>query len=130
MLFAFTYWQLRFDWGWPAPIALALVLLVLAPLFGVLLEAVIMRGLQNTTDTVKLVVSISLLLFMIGLAQLIWAPGVSRPMEKFFQSKTPIDLGPTTITWHQAITIGVAIVVAIGLRIVLTRFRWGIAMRA
>ena len=22
MLFAFTYWQLRFDWGWPAPVAL------------------------------------------------------------------------------------------------------------
>ena len=89
-----------------------------------------MRGLQGTTDTVKLVVSISLLLFMIGLAQLIWEPGVSRPMAKFFQSSTPIDLGPTTITFHQAITIGVAILVAIGLRLVLTRFRIGIAMRA
>ena len=130
MLFAFVYWQLRFDWGWPAPIALFLVLLVLAPLFGVLLEAVIMRGLQNTTETVKLVVSISLLLFMIGLAQLIWAPGVSRPMSAFFQSSRPIDLGPTTITWHQAITIGVAIAVALVLRLVLTRLRIGIAMRA
>ena len=38
MLAAFTYWQLRFDWGWPAPVALVVVLLVLAPLFGVLLE--------------------------------------------------------------------------------------------
>jgi branched-chain amino acid transport system permease protein len=130
MLFAFTYWQLRFDWGWPAPLALALVLLVLAPLFGVLLEAVIMRGLQNTTETVKLVVSISLLLFMIGLAQLIWKPGVSRPMANFYATRSPIDLGPTTITIHQAITIGVAIAVAIILRIVLTRPRIGVAMRA
>jgi branched-chain amino acid transport system permease protein len=130
MLFAFTYWQLRFDWGWPAPIALALVLLVLAPLFGVLLEAVIMRGLANTTETVKLVVSISLLLFMIGLAQLIWKPGVSRPMANFFATRSPIDLGPTTITIHQAITIGVAIVVAVFLRLVLTKPRFGIAMRA
>ena len=130
MLFAFTYWQLRFDWGWPAPIALFVVLVILAPLFGVLLEAVIMRGLQNTTETVKLVVSISLLLFMIGLAQLIWKPGVSRPMANFFATRPPIDLGATTITIHQAITIGTAIAVAIILRIVLTRPRIGIAMRA
>lgn len=130
MLFAFTYWQLRFDWNWPAPIALFVVLVILAPLFGVLLEAVIMRGLQNTTETVKLVVSISLLLFMIGLAQLIWKPGVSRPMANFFATRAPIDLGPTTITIHQAITIGVAITIAIVLKIVLTRPRIGVAMRA
>lgn len=130
MLAAFTYWQLRFEWGLPVPLCLVLILGVMAPLFGVLLEVVVMRGLRGTTDTVKLVVSISLLLFMIGLAQLIWPPGVSRPMSKFFQSSTPIDLGPTTITWHQAITIIVAIVAAIALRIVLTRFRFGIAMRA
>lgn len=130
MLFAFTYWQLRFDWGWPAPVALVVVLLVLAPLFGVFLELVVMRGLQNTTEAVKLVVSISLLLFLIGFAQLIWEPGVSRPMATFFSSSPPIDLGPTTITIHQAITIGVAIAVAIGLRLVLTRLRIGIAMRA
>jgi branched-chain amino acid transport system permease protein len=130
MLFAFTYWQLRFDWGWPAPIALFVVLVILAPLFGVLLEAVIMRGLQNTTETVKLVVSISLLLFMIGLAQLIWKPGVSRPMANFFATRDPINLGATTITIHQAITIGIAIAVAIILRLVLTRPRIGVAMRA
>ena len=130
MLAAFTYWQLRFDWGWPAPVCLLLILGVFAPVFGVLLEVVVMRGLRGTTDTVKLVVSISLLLFMIGLAQLIWPPGVSRPMARFFESNRTIDLGPTTITWHQAITIGVAIAAAVLLRIVLTRFRFGIAMRA
>ena len=130
MLAAFTYWQLRFEWGLPVPVCLVLILGVMAPLFGVLLEVVVMRGLRGTTDTVKLVVSISLLLFMIGLAQLIWPPGVSRPMSKFFQTSTPINLGPTTITWHQAITIAVAIIAAIVLRLVLTRFRFGIAMRA
>ena len=31
MLAAFTYWQLRFGWGWPAPVALFVVLCVLAP---------------------------------------------------------------------------------------------------
>jgi len=130
MLAAFMYWELRFNQGWPTLVVLAVILGIMAPLFGALLEIVVMRGLRDTTDTVKLVVSISLLLFMIGVSYLIWPPGISRPMEKFFQSSTPIDLGPTTITWHQAITIIIAIAVAIALRIFLTRFRIGIAMRA
>jgi branched-chain amino acid transport system permease protein len=129
MLAAFTYWQLRFDWGWPAPIALVFVLGVLAPAFGLLLERVIMRGLVGTSEATKLVVSISLLVGMIALANVIWEAGVSRPMPSFFQGET-IDLGVTTITYHQAITIAVAILVAIGLRFLLFRTRIGVAMRA
>ncbi len=39
-------------------------------------------------------------------------------------------IGPTTITWHQVITIAVAIGVAVGLRFLLYATRIGIAMRA
>lgn len=130
MLAAFAYWQLRYDLGWPTPIALVVVLLVLAPLFGALLERVIMRGLGGTSETTKLVVSISLLLGMIGLAQIIWKPGVSRPYSTFFADSPPLHIGPTTITWHQIITIGVAIGVAAGLRFLLYSTRIGVAMRA
>ena len=129
MLAAFAYWQLRFDWDWPAPVALAVVLLVLAPAFGLLLERVIMRGLVGTSEATKLVVSISLLAFMIGLANLIWEPGASRPMETFFRGER-VDLGPTTVTYHQVITVVVAILVAVGLRFLLYRTRVGVAMRA
>ena len=51
MLFAFVYWQLRFDWGWSAPLSLVVVLLVLAPLFGVLLELATPSGFKLVTDT-------------------------------------------------------------------------------
>jgi hypothetical protein len=34
MFMAFVYWQVRFDWGWPTPLALAFVLLFAAPLDG------------------------------------------------------------------------------------------------
>lgn len=130
MLGAFCYWQLRFDWGWPTPVALVVVLGVLGPLFGVVLERVIMRGLGETSETVRLVVSISLLIGCIGLAQLIWEPGISRPMRTFFQAADPIRLGPTSITLHQLITIAVAAAVAFGLRALLYRLRLGVAMRA
>ncbi len=129
MLAAFTYWQLRFDWGWPAPVALAVVLLVLAPGFGLVLERVVMRGLVGTSEATKLVVSISLLVGIIGLANLIWEPGRSRPNAKFFDG-SKVDLGITTITYHQAITIVTAVVVAVGLRFLLYRTRIGVSMRA
>ena len=129
MLAAFTYWQLRFGWGWPAPIALVVVLFVLAPAFGLLLERVVMRGLVGTSEATKLVVSISLLVAMIGLSTLIWDPAASRPYATFFEGRK-IDLGVTTITYHEAITIATAIAAAIGLRFLLYRTRIGISMRA
>src|SRR4051794_14329168 len=129
MLAAFMYWQLRFDWGWPTPVAVLVVLFVIAPLFGLILERVIMRGLVGTSEATKLVVSISLLIGLIGLANLVWEPGRSRPMERFYEGRR-IELGVTTITYHQAITIGTAIVVAIGLRFLLYRTRIGVSMRA
>jgi branched-chain amino acid transport system permease protein len=129
MLAAFMYWQLRFDWGWPTPVAVIVVLFVVAPVFGVLLERLIMRGLVGTSEATKLVVSISMLIGLIGLANLVWEPGRSRPMERFFEGRR-LDLGVTTITYHQAITIGTAIVVAIGLRFLLYRTRIGVSMRA
>jgi branched-chain amino acid transport system permease protein len=128
MLGAFAYWQLRFDWGWPAPIAIAVVLLVLGPLFGALLEVVIFRGLQQTTDTIKLVVTVSLLFSIIGIANWIWDPDVFRNATKF--GGPNITIGDVPITRHELITIIVAIAVAIGLRYLLYHTRAGIAMRA
>ena len=129
MLAAFAYWQIRFQWGWPTPLALFVVIGVIAPLFGLMLERVIMRGLAGTSEATKLVVSISLLVGLIGLANLMWTPGQSRPMSTFYQGRR-LDLGVTSITYHQAITIGVAIGVAIGLRWLLHRTRIGVSMRA
>lgn len=129
MLGAFAYWQLRFGWGWPTPVALVVVLLVLAPVFGALVERVLMRGLQDTSETTKLVVSISLLVALVGAANWIWDPNVARPMREFFEGRK-VDLGPVFVTWHEITTIGVAIAVAIGLHALLHRARIGIAMRA
>ena len=104
MLGAFTYWQLRFDWGWPTPIAVAVVLLIIGPLFGVFFEVAIFRGLQQTTETVKLVVSVSLLFAMIGIANWIWDPNEFRPDAKFFGLES-FSIGDTVITYHELITI-------------------------
>jgi len=129
MIGAFAYWQLRFDWGWPAPLALAAVLLIMAPLFGAFLETVIMRSLEGTSDATKLVVSISLLSGLIGLANWIWQPGVQRPTSRFFQGSKFTVLG-VYVSWHEATSMLLALVVALSLRFLLHRTGIGIAMRA
>jgi branched-chain amino acid transport system permease protein len=129
MLAAFTYWQLRFEWGWPAPIAIIVVLFILAPLFGALVERVVMRGLQGTSEVTKLVVSVGLLVAMIGLAQVIWDTSVGRDFQGFFGIEG-FTVGGVVVTYHKGITIVVAVAVAVGLRAFLFNTRTGVSMRA
>lgn len=129
MLGAFTYWQLRFDWGWPAPIAFLVVLFVVAPLFGVGLERAIFRGLQGTTEAVRLVVTVSLLFSMIGIANWLWDPTKSRPAQVFFAGEG-FTIGGVVVQYSELVRISAAVFVAITLRILLYRTRAGVAMRA
>ena len=62
---------------------------------------------------------------MIGVAQWVWPPGGQPHGEAVLRARQDLDLGPTVITYHQLITIGVAILVAIGLRLLLYRTRIG-----
>jgi branched-chain amino acid transport system permease protein len=129
MISAFLYWQLRFDWGWPTPVALVAVLLVAGPLFGMGLERVVMRRLEGTSEITRLVVTIALLLGLLGLSVFIWDPGVGRPMRNFFAGNV-VEVGGIRIPWHQFVALAVAAAVAVGLRILLYRTRSGVAMRA
>lgn len=129
MVGAFAYWQFRFDWGWPAPFALAAVLVVLAPLLGLVLEYGIMRSLEGTSDATKLVVSISLLSGLIGLANWVWEPGVQRPTFRFFEGSKFTVFG-VFVSYHEATALLLAIGVALALRFLLHRTNAGIAMRA
>src|SRR5438477_8122868 len=129
MLGAFTYWQLKVDWGLPTPLAVAIVLLVIAPLFGAGLERVIMRRLQGTSDATQLVVTVSLLAASLGLTQWIWSPQESHPLGHFWEGNT-ISIGPVNVTWHKAFAFLVAIAIALVLRVVLFRTRAGVTMRA
>ncbi|MGI5330227.1 ABC transporter permease subunit [Actinomadura nitritigenes] len=130
MLAAFTYWQLTEGWGWPVPIALAVVLLVLAPAFGLFVERVLLRPVQHLGEAERMVMMVALLSGLIAAARWIWDPNVARPLPTFFAGRTPFRAGPVTITWHQGLTMVVAVVVAVGLWALLNRTRTGAEMRA
>jgi len=130
MLAAFTYWQLTIGWGWPVPVALAVVLLIAAPAFGLLAERVVIRPVQGLGEAQRLVVTVAMLSGLIAIAEWIWNPNVSRTLPPFFPGSASLHVGPATLTWQQVITMIVAVAVAAGLRLLLYNTRIGTQMRA
>ncbi len=130
MFMAFVYWQLRVDWGVPAPLALVLTILVIAPLLGAGIERLLMRRLTNASLVVQLVVTVGLMFFIMGLAVTIWDPTSETRSIDFFFGSSGFDIGSTFVLWHRFITICTAIVIAILLRLLLYRTRIGVTMRA
>ncbi len=84
MVMAFAYWQLHVANGVPTVPAVLLVLFVIAPLFGIAIERLVMRGLGEAPVGVSLVVTVGLFVFLVGLAQQFWPTNVGRNVSYFF----------------------------------------------
>jgi branched-subunit amino acid ABC-type transport system permease component len=132
MLAAFSYWQLRFGWGWPAPVAIVVVLGVLAPLLGALLYGVVMRGLRGTSEVARIVVPVSVMLGFLALSTWVWDPTPRTPrlFLLFFGADKTVSVFGVNLTWHELGAVVIAIVVALGLRFLFFSTRTGVAMRA
>jgi branched-chain amino acid transport system permease protein len=129
MVMAFTYWQLSEGWGLPTWLSFLLVVFVIAPVFGALVERVLMRNLQGATVTVTVVITIGLLIMLIGVAQRIWPENEPHLVEEFFGTSA-VTVFDVTITGHQLFSLVAASLAAGGLYYVLNRTRVGLAMRA
>jgi branched-chain amino acid transport system permease protein len=132
MASAFLYWELRVDREWPAPIALFVVVLVAAPLFGAFIEKLLMRELRSASLVAKITVTVGLMLTIMGLVAMIWEPGTARNIPPFFGSTAgfKMPVAEVFVTWHRTITVLVGIGIAILLRALLYGTRTGVAMRA
>src|SRR3954468_20782123 len=129
MFLAFTYWELSVNQGWPVPIALAVTLLVIAPAIGVALDVLVMRRLvQGASVATKLVVTLALLVAFQGAPGGIWGIKL-RTLPELFPGHE-YSVFSLVITWHQTVTVIAAAAVAFGLRVLFTRTRLGVAMRA
>ena len=129
MFMAFTYWELRFNHGWPAPLAIFMVVCVFAPLMGAVIERVLMRNLAGRATGTSLVVTIGLMVMLMGLAQGIWSPQ-ARQFPEFFADSSGFQVAGITVSVHQVITMVVAGIAAAAFWYLLNRTRTGVAMRA
>ncbi|MFL6024211.1 MAG: ABC transporter permease subunit [Marmoricola sp.] len=128
MLLAFTFWDFTVRQGMPIPLALALVLLVIAPLIGWFVQRVVTRGLGEGPAAVPLVVTVGLLVALIGVSQYVWKSKF-RTLPPFYPDQS-WRVGDVYVTAHQLIMLACSIVVALALWLLLSRTRIGMAMRA
>ncbi len=128
MVMAFVYWDFSQRQHIPAWVSLVLVLVIVAPLFGLFVQRFLTRGLGDSPVSVSLVVTVGLFVGLIGAAQQIWPPA-ARSVPQFF-NQAGFAIGDVFITYHQLVTIMLSAAVAAGLFLLLNRTRVGTAMRA
>jgi branched-chain amino acid transport system permease protein len=129
MVAAYSFWQLWQGWHLNVVLSVVLVLVIIAPLFGLIVERVLMRPLEGAPVDLTLVVTLGLLLFLVGLANIVWNPQVPRRLPEFFNGAGFTVVG-LLINYEQVIAAASLVAVAIGLRLLFTRARIGISMRA
>ena len=129
MVCAFLFYGLRTEVGLPAPMGLLLVLGVVAPIIGLLLERV-MRSFRNAPPGTTLTVTIAITILLIGVVQYtLQSDGEAQtPTLLFGDSK--LSVFGAQISGDDALFLVVAVVVAFGLRSLLRSTRLGVAMRA
>ena len=130
MILAYLFWQLWQGWNLPAAAALAIVLLVAAPLLGAVIERAVMRPLYGASTGARLAVTLGLLLMLVALAQTIWPPTNQQYTLPEFFSGHNVGIGGVKISIEQFITVGVALASALALRLFFTRTTTGVSMRA
>jgi branched-chain amino acid transport system permease protein len=129
MVGAFVYWTLLVQWHLPELLALILSVCVFAPLFGLLLDVLIMRRLAQAALIAKLVATLGLSLALLGFANAIWNPNSPHAIPNLVATGGVTVFG-VVLTWQRLITIGAALGLALALRWLLYRTRTGISMRA
>ncbi|HEX2701585.1 MAG TPA: ABC transporter permease [Acidimicrobiales bacterium] len=129
MVAAYAYYTLRVDLGVATPVAVAAVLVVLAPAVGLLLELVL-RPFRRAPATTSIVVTVAVTILLIGVVQVLYpTTGAGRPVPALLGDRTVSVLG-ARISWDKAAALAVAVAMAFALRALLFRTRLGVAMRA
>lgn len=130
MVAAYLYFQAKVEFGWPTPVAMVVVICMLGPLVGLLLER-IMRTFKGAGAGTTLTVTIALTIMLIGIIQTVFPDDqAARVVPSFFGSDRIVEIFGARLLWDQIFVMVIAIGVAIALRYLLYVSRTGVAMRA
>jgi branched-chain amino acid transport system permease protein len=138
MVAAFSYWELWQNEHWPFLLAIAFIVLVEAPVLGLIVEFVLFRRIHGATVERSLMVSLGLLVILLGVATIFWSsPDIIRAVPPFFTQSDGTVLSVrlfgsngVTLQYQQIMIVVVTAVVGVGLGVFLRRARLGVAMRA
>jgi branched-subunit amino acid ABC-type transport system permease component len=123
---AYLFFQLREEWDLPWPLAFVLVVLVAAPLVGLLLEQ-LADWLNGASVAAKVVATIGLLTALQGLLTAIYGAAVRN--ARAFLPTDVHSLGSVNVGEDQMLVFAIAVATTVALSLYLRRSRMGTAMR-
>lgn len=129
MLSAYLFYQVWVVWGVPAVPAAILVVGVLAPLLGLLSERLVFRPLQRAATTVKIVVTVGMLVALQGTASLVWGRE-SIFLPSLFPQGSVRVFGQARLGWDQVGILLVSLACLAGLGLLIRTTRFGLSVRA
>jgi branched-chain amino acid transport system permease protein len=128
MFLAFVFWQLRDRWGLSQWLSIPLLLLVIAPILGLILEAVF-RTMASRTADVQIVVALGTLAFFTSFVPIAFGPD-QHQLSSVFSPTWSFKLGDAYVTATQLGTVILALVSGALLWMLLRFTRFGTATRA
>ncbi len=118
-------------WGLPTIISVLVTVFVFAPLIGAVIELVVIRGLEGTSEITRLVIPIAVLLAVNGVATWIWFRNINTPhIPSAFFGIDGTKVFGQFVSYHQMIGVVTSLAVAGLLYVLLYRTRLGVTMRA
>jgi branched-chain amino acid transport system permease protein len=128
MICAYTYWQIHDSWHLTAWIAIPVLLLVVAPVIGILFEQ-LFRPLAGLSAEIPIVVSLALLALLQAIAVLVWK-GQAKGLQPVIP-RTSFHLGNIVyVGYDQLGMLVIALLAGAMLWYLLRHTRFGTATRA
>ena len=127
MFSAYVFFGLRDDQGLSQPFA-GLITIAFAATLGVGFYLLVMRQLRNSPVLARIIATLALLLFLQGLAIIIFQVATRSPLP--VMNATPVELFGHLIPRDRLVLAAVAAVLAVVLELISRRTRVGLAVRA
>jgi branched-chain amino acid transport system permease protein len=128
MIAAFVYYELHVEHGMATPLAVLLVVLVGAPIAGLVAER-LLRQFQGIGTATSLVVTIAITVGLLGVAQKVFPEDVARNAPFLFGDHR-LTILDVPISYDRIAQVAIAVAVAFGLRFLLFGTATGARMRS
>jgi branched-subunit amino acid ABC-type transport system permease component len=128
MFATFIFHQLRVEAGWPTWLAVAVAVLVVAPIMGVVVDRVLLTRLEGASPATYVVVALGLLVALQSTAVAIFG-GETRQVAAIFPTRG-FEISGVRVGYDQTIVVVIAVVAALALAAFFRRTHLGLATRA
>ncbi|HVW35633.1 MAG TPA: ABC transporter permease [Acidimicrobiia bacterium] len=128
MFATFIFYELRVDAGWPTGLAVAVAVLVVAPVLGVVVDRVLLTRLEGASAATYVVVSLGLLVALQSAAVAIFG-GETRQVAAILPT-SGFEVSGVRVGWDQAVVVAVAVAAGLALAAFFRATHLGLATRA